>query len=143
MEVEGDFNIEQVIVFLKSTFCFNTNLSKNIIWRLFYIIISYVDKVVIIYIDNTTSFMDSFSKKYSSITEFHIFLESIFVCVFISPLASLTSLDWILYNFEYLLFLCIGICNKDTSPFFELIDGEVNLGIYQFLNADILPFIKG
>ena len=77
-EVDGYSNIEQVIKFiinLLSQLSFNTNLSRNLIWHLFCLIISRVDDVIIISIADTTSFVSLSLNKYSSMTECHVLLD--------------------------------------------------------------------
>ena len=47
---------------------FNTNLSRNLIWHLLCLIISFVDELVIISIADTTYFIYLSFNKYSSMT---------------------------------------------------------------------------
>ena len=75
---------------------FNTNFSRNLIWYLFFLIISCVDKVVFMYIANATYFIALSFSKNSSLIECHVLWTNNFICVFITSIARQTYIDWLL-----------------------------------------------
>ena len=89
--------------------------------------ISIVDKVIIIYIYDKTSFVSLSSKKYLSMVECHFLWANNSICDFIASLSGLTALELVLDKYEYLILLCIGKNNEHPFSFVDGIDGEVML----------------
>ena len=143
--MNGEFNIEEAfsVIINFISVCFNIKLSRNLIWHLFWIIISYVGEVVIISISDTTSFVALPFRKYSSITEWHVLWTNNFTCVLISSLALKTALAWVLDKSYYLILLCLWFLKECTSPFLSLTEGEVDIETDEFFDGGILPLVEG
>ena len=128
--MDGNYNIEQVTAFIinyLSTSCFNTNLSRNLIWHLLWLIISCVEKVVIIIIADTTYFIYVSFKKYSSMTECYVLWANNLIFDFITSISILTAVGWVLVKSEYLIFSCIGLNNEHPLSFVDVIEYEVEV----------------
>ena len=105
----------------------------------FCLIISCVDKIVIISISDINVLIYLSFNKYSSMIECHVLWGNNLICDLITSLGCLTALDWVLDQSEYLIFLCIGLNNEHSSSFVDVTEGEVNVETDGFLrwNATI------
>ena len=63
------------------------------------------------------------------------------ICDFITSLAHLRDLDWVLEKYEYWIFSCIGLNNEYPSSFVNVTEGEVNVETNELFDVEILPFL--